>query len=267
MNDKATSTHEVYKKMAALCSRSEQCSPDIRKKIVTSGLNNDDADEMIEKLKAEKFIDDERFIRSYISDKFKINQWGRIKIRHYLKMKGLPDGLIQKELDEMDENKYRETLIKTLKSKARSVKKKNKIMLIDDNPGDAILLREALKMANLGVDFEAFQSGKEALKQLNERYDSEEKDDNYLPDLIILDLNMPGLNGLEVIADLKNHTFLRYIPVVMMTTSSLPADAKECLDAGSNSVIVKPMDFDEYVKIINLLIDYWFKTVKRIEYV
>jgi CheY-like chemotaxis protein len=52
------------------------------------------------------------------------------------------------------------------------VKKKNKIMLIDDNPGDAILLREALKMANLGVDFEAFQSGKEALKQLEERYDN-----------------------------------------------------------------------------------------------
>lgn len=147
------------------------------------------------------------------------------------------------------------------------MKKKNKIMLIDDNPGDAILLREALKMANLGVDFEAFQSGKEALKELNVRYDNEEKDDNYLPDLIILDLNMPGLNGLEVIAELKKHSFLRYIPVVMMTTSSLPADAKECLDAGSNSVIVKPMDFDEYVKIINLLIDYWFKTVKKIEYV
>lgn len=137
-------------------------------------------------------------------------------------------------------------------------------MLIDDNPGDAILLREALKMANVSVDFEAFQSGKDALKALNHRYDTEEADGVLLPDLIILDLNMPGMGGIEVIGELKKHKFFRYIPIVMMTTSSLPSDAKECLDAYANSVIVKPMDFDEYVGIIDMLANYWFKTVKRV---
>lgn len=139
-------------------------------------------------------------------------------------------------------------------------------MLIDDNPGDAILLREALKMAKVDVEFEAFQSGKDALLALNQRYDIEEADGIYLPDLIILDLNMPGMGGVEVITELKKHKFLKYIPVVMMTTSSLPSDAKECLDAYANSVVVKPMDFDEYVSIINKLVNYWFNTVKRIYY-
>lgn len=137
-------------------------------------------------------------------------------------------------------------------------------MLIDDNPGDAILLREALKMANVSVDFEAFQSGKDALKALNHRYDTEETDGVFLPDLIILDLNMPGMGGIEVINEVKKHKFFKYIPIVMMTTSSLPSDAKECLDAYANSVIVKPMDFDEYVGIIEMLVNYWFKTVKRV---
>lgn len=139
-------------------------------------------------------------------------------------------------------------------------------MLIDDNPGDAILLREALKLADTSVTFEAFQDGKKAVQELELRYKTEEKDDNFLPDLIVLDLNMPGLNGLDVMAKLKKHKFLRYIPVVMMTTSSLTSDAKDCYDAHANSVMVKPMDFDEYVGIIKTMTQYWFNTVKKVEY-
>lgn len=93
---------------------------------MVTGLSSDEADDIIEKLKAEKFIDDERYIRSYVSDKFKFNKWGKVKIRHYLKIKGLPDELIQTGLNEIDAGKYHETLIKTLKEKERKVKKKNK---------------------------------------------------------------------------------------------------------------------------------------------
>jgi regulatory protein len=126
MDTEEKTAQEIFARMAALCSRSEQCSTDIHKKITAAGLSNDEADEIIEKLKAEKFIDDERYIRSYVSDKFKFNKWGKVKIRHYLKMKGLPDTLIQNGLDEIDSEKYREVLIKTLKERARKVKKKNK---------------------------------------------------------------------------------------------------------------------------------------------
>jgi regulatory protein len=126
METKEKTAKEVYKKMAALCSRAEQCSPDIRKKITAAGLNSDEADNIIEKLKEEKFIDDQRYVRFYVSEKFRMNKWGKVKMRYYLRMKGLDDALIQKGLDEMDEEKYRQALIKTMKEKARTVKKKNK---------------------------------------------------------------------------------------------------------------------------------------------
>lgn len=124
-NEKKTA-QEIFTRMATLCSRSEQCSTDIRKKIVAAGLDENHADDIIQKLKVEKFINDERFIRAYVSDKFKFNKWGRIKIRHYLSMKGLPEELIQNGLEELDKEKYKDVLIKTLKEKARKVKKKNK---------------------------------------------------------------------------------------------------------------------------------------------
>jgi regulatory protein len=126
MKENMISTHQLYPKMAALCSRSEQCSSDIRKKILDAGNSSDEADEIIETLKRDRFLDDERYIRSFVSDKFRLNKWGKVKIRHYLKVKGLPDGMIQKGLDEINENKYRELLIKTMKEKAKTVKKKER---------------------------------------------------------------------------------------------------------------------------------------------
>jgi len=112
--------------MAQLCSRSEQCSYEIRKKILDLGISSDEADEIVENLKKDKFLDDDRFVRSYVSDKFRLNKWGKVKIRHYLKMKGLSDGLIQSGLEEINENKYRELLLKTMKEKAKALKKKEK---------------------------------------------------------------------------------------------------------------------------------------------
>lgn len=117
---------EAYRKMAQLCSRSEQCSFDIRKKMITYDLMEEVVEEIIDKLKKERFLDDERFVKAYVADKFKFNKWGKIKISHYLKMKGLPDRLIQTGLDSIDDEKYITALIKTMKDKARTVKKKNR---------------------------------------------------------------------------------------------------------------------------------------------
>ncbi len=117
---------QAYSKMARLCSRSEQCSADIRKKIIAFELVSEVVDEIIEKLKVEKYLNDERYIKAYVADKFRINKWGRVKIRHNLRMKGLPEAMIQNELDEIDEEKYKAVLIKTMNSKAKTVKKKNR---------------------------------------------------------------------------------------------------------------------------------------------
>lgn len=117
---------QAYSKMAQLCSRSEQCSADIRKKIMAYEIVEEIVDEILEKLIDEKYIDDERFVKAYVNDKFKINKWGRVKIRHYLRSKGLSDKVIGIGLEKIDEEKYKTLLVKTMKSKAKSIKEKDK---------------------------------------------------------------------------------------------------------------------------------------------
>lgn len=126
MEDQQKKEDEIFAILARLCSRSEECSPDIRKKIRDLGGDNDMQEKIIKKLMDEKFIDDERYAFSYASDKFRLNQWGRIKIRYYLKMKGLPDKVIEAGLAGIDEGQYIKLLVKTMKDKAKTVKKANK---------------------------------------------------------------------------------------------------------------------------------------------
>ncbi len=116
----------VFTKMAALCSRAEQCSPDIRKKITDLGGGEVMVTEVLQKLKEEHFLDDERYSKAYVRDKFRFNKWGRIKIRYYLKLKGLPDQVINVGLEELDETHYIELLVKTMKEKAKTLKNKEK---------------------------------------------------------------------------------------------------------------------------------------------
>ena len=118
--------NEAYTKMAQLCSRSEQCSADIRKKMITYDLVDEVVDEIIIKLKKERFIDDQRYVNAYISDKFRLSKWGKIKIKYYLRLKGLSDEIIQNGLDEINDEKYKTALIKTMKEKAKTLKNKDK---------------------------------------------------------------------------------------------------------------------------------------------
>ena len=126
MENRELIVKEAYSKMAQLCSRSEQCSVDIRKKMVAYEIMDELVEEIISKLKEEKFLDDERYVKAYISDKFRLNKWGRIKLRYYLKAKGLQDSVIEKGLHEIDESEYKKVLIATLKEKAKKTKSDNK---------------------------------------------------------------------------------------------------------------------------------------------
>ncbi|MGB1247991.1 MAG: response regulator [Chitinophagales bacterium] len=137
--------------------------------------------------------------------------------------------------------------------------KLDKIVLIDDNEGDAILLGVALDRISENVDHNTFQSGEEALTQFKKWVDTDRLE---LPNLIILDLNMPGMDGIAVLKALKQCECLSKVPVVVMTTSSLKHDIERSYFAGANSVIVKPIDFEKYVAAIDILVQYWFKTVK-----
>jgi len=126
MENQEQAAKQAFSKMARLCSRSEQCSADIRKKIAAFELPEETIDEIIKNLKTEKYLDDERYAKAYIKDKFRFNKWGRIKLRHNLRMKGVSENYIQAGLDEIDEEKYKAVLIKTMKTKAKTVKKKNR---------------------------------------------------------------------------------------------------------------------------------------------
>lgn len=117
---------EVYTKMAQLCSRSEQCSADIRKKIIAYEVKDELVEEIIATLKTEKFLDDERYVKAYVSDKFRLNKWGKIKMRYYLKAKGLSNGVIENGFKEINEEQYKKVLISTMKEKAKTIKSTDK---------------------------------------------------------------------------------------------------------------------------------------------
>ena len=126
MENRESIVREAYAKMAQLCSRSEQCSADIRKKMVAYEIMDELVEEIITKLRKEKFLDDERYVKAYISDKFRLNKWGKIKMRYYLKANGLQDNIIEKALQEIKEEQYTKVLISTLKEKAKTIKSGDK---------------------------------------------------------------------------------------------------------------------------------------------
>lgn len=126
MENHESTAREAFNKMAQLCSRSEQCSADIRKKIAAYDIVEEVVEEIIARLKSEKFLDDDRYVHAYISDKIRLNKWGRIKMRYYLKAKGLPDALIEKGLNEIDMEQYKKVLLATMNEKAKKVKKESK---------------------------------------------------------------------------------------------------------------------------------------------
>lgn len=126
MDNEEKLEQEIYLKMGRLCSRSEQCTPDIRKKIKELGGTSILAVTIIDRLEKEMYLNDERYARSFVRDKFRLNHWGKIKIQYYLKMKGLSDRVIETGLAEIEEEEYIKTLLKTMKEKAKTVKVTNK---------------------------------------------------------------------------------------------------------------------------------------------
>ncbi len=126
MDNQQNNEQEIFSKLARLCSRSEECSPDLRKKIRDLGGDQLMEENIIQRLQDEKYLDDERYARAYVRDKFRLNQWGRIKVRYYLKMKGLSDKIIETGFEEIDEEQYVKLLVKIMKDKAKTIKKSNK---------------------------------------------------------------------------------------------------------------------------------------------
>ena len=133
------------------------------------------------------------------------------------------------------------------------------ILLVDDDPVDVRLTQEALREGKVFASIESVFDGVEAMAYLRREgpYGKARK-----PDLILLDLNMPRKDGREVLSEIKSDPALRHIPVVILTTSSADQDVIKTYDLGANAYVVKPVDLDQLVTIVQKIEEFWFTIVK-----
>lgn len=129
------------------------------------------------------------------------------------------------------------------------MKEKLKILLIEDDMIEVMKLNRTISSLHLSHAIIEANNGEEALKIL--------EDKNKLPDIILLDLNMPKLNGIEFLSILKNDADLKYIPTVILTTSNNQKDLKECFKIGVSGYVLKPLKYEEYVSKLEKLLSYW----------
>jgi CheY-like chemotaxis protein len=135
------------------------------------------------------------------------------------------------------------------------------ILLADDDEDDCLLARDALRDAGVRHDFRTVRNGVELLDYLLRRGPYAAEADSPRPDLILLDLNMPRLNGHEALEQISVDPALRSIPLIVLTTSSREADIARVYELGANSYIVKPASFAALTEIMQMLARYWFEVV------
>jgi len=131
------------------------------------------------------------------------------------------------------------------------------IILVEDNPDDAALTKRAFKTSNLSNNLIHLKNGEEAISFIFEgkEFDGTKFTEN--PKVILLDLKMPKVNGIEVLEKIKSNEKTKSIPVVILTSSSEDPDIKKCYELGANSYIVKPVEFEKFSKTVAELGLYW----------
>ncbi|NCO43087.1 MAG: two-component system response regulator [Armatimonadetes bacterium CG_4_10_14_3_um_filter_66_18] len=136
------------------------------------------------------------------------------------------------------------------------------ILVADDDPEDCLLVRDALEESRLANELHFVGDGEQLLDYLNRRGAYADPVVAPRPGLILLDLNMPKMDGREALAEIKNNANLRQIPVVVLTTSSAEEDIFRSYDLGVNSYITKPVTFESLVRVMQALGRYWFEIVE-----
>ena len=131
------------------------------------------------------------------------------------------------------------------------------IFLVEDNADDEALTLRALKKNNLSNDVVVARNGQEALDYLFATGDHEGRDLNVMPQLILLDLKLPKVDGLEVLRRLRAHEWTRLLPVVILTSSNEEQDLISGYGLGANSYIRKPVDFNKFIEAVRHLGLYW----------
>ena len=133
------------------------------------------------------------------------------------------------------------------------------VLLVEDNPGDVRLTEEALKEGKVLNNLNVVRDGVEALAFLNrvDKFASAPR-----PDIILLDLNLPRKDGREVLREIKQHESFRRIPVVILTTSRAEEDIVRTYNLHANCYIAKPVDLDQFIRVVQSIEEFWFSVVK-----
>jgi CheY-like chemotaxis protein len=133
------------------------------------------------------------------------------------------------------------------------------ILLVEDNPGDVRLTQEALRESKISNNLYVAQDGVEAMAFLHRETPYA---DVPRPGLILLDLNLPKKDGREVLTEIKSDPVLKRIPVVVLTTSEAEEDVLRTYDLHANCYITKPVDFGQFINVVQAIEDFWFTVVR-----
>ena len=133
------------------------------------------------------------------------------------------------------------------------------VLLVEDSPGDVRLTREALREANVSLELHVVSDGVEAMSFLNREGDHARAP---RPDVILLDLNLPRMDGREVLSLIKADDALRTIPTIILTTSEAEADIVKSYQLQANSYLSKPVELDRFENIVRSINDFWLTKAK-----
>jgi CheY-like chemotaxis protein len=131
------------------------------------------------------------------------------------------------------------------------------ILYIEDNEDFVEIVERAIVQINHATTLNSIDDGALALSTLEKLVDEKVK-----PKLILIDLNLPGLSGLNLLRKIKETQALRYIPTVMFSTSDNPTDIRQSLESGANAYVIKPLGYSNLVKCLSAIHEFWLKTVE-----
>lgn len=141
----------------------------------------------------------------------------------------------------------------------KSIKNRFQILLIDDNPADSHLFETALREVSARAILYWVATGEEALEYIAQQGRFQNAGE---VDIIVLDLNLPGLSGFEVLTKLRQNAASRHKPVIVLSSSRAQSDIKQAYVMGANSYVLKAMSFETYLERVERLVKYWFDTVE-----
>ncbi len=136
------------------------------------------------------------------------------------------------------------------------------ILMVDDDPEDVFLTRHAFRKGKLANDFRSVENGQEMLDYLRNEGGYTDAAANPRPHIILLDINMPMMNGFDALENMRKDPLICEIPVIMMTTSRDHVDVSRSYSKGASSYISKPVTPGAMMEVVEVIEDYWFKIVK-----